>query len=71
MVEDLFGVPQFDDLAEVHDRNAVTDLTDDTKIVRDEQQRQPQLLLQVLEKVQDLTLDGDVQTGHGLVGDQE
>ena len=44
---------------------------DDVQIVRNEEIGQPQLVLQVLEEVDDLRLDGDVQGGDRLVADDE
>jgi hypothetical protein len=43
----------------------------DRKVVRDEEVRQPQLVLQVLQEVDDLRLHGDVESGDGLVEHHE
>ena len=40
-------------------------------VVRDEDVREAELPLQILEQVDDLRLDGDVEGGHGLVADDQ
>ncbi len=57
--------------AGVHDRNPVDDLRDYGEIVRNEQHGQPELRTQIGEQLQDLRLNGDIQGGGGLVGDQQ
>ena len=46
-VVDLVARPDLDDLAEVHDGDAVGDVADDREVVRDEEVRQPELRLQL------------------------
>ena len=43
----------------------------DIQVVRDEDVRQAELCLEVLEQVEDLRLHGDVERGDGLVADDE
>ena len=62
---------ELDDLAEVHDHHAVGDVPDDVQVVRDEDVRQPEVVLEVLEQVEDLRLHGDVERGHRLVADDQ
>ena len=69
--EELFGPGHFDDLPGVHQRHAVGHAGDHREVVRDEQQPHALLALQVLQEVEDLLLDGHVERGGGLVGDQE
>ena len=47
------------------------DLRDDAEIVRDEEDAHAELALQPAEEVEDLRLDGHVEGGRRLVGDQE
>ncbi len=54
----------------VHDNNALRSLGDDTQIVRDQDDRGAELLLQFQDQVQDLRLDRHVQGSCRLVGDQ-
>lgn len=68
---DLLGGPLLHDPAQVHDADPVGHVLHDGQVVADEQVGQAQLLLQVLHEVEDLGLDGHVQGGHGLVGDDE
>mgnify|MGYP000902678350 CR=1 FL=1 len=64
-------VGELDDPAQVHDRDAVRDLPDDRQVVRDEDVGDPELVLQVLEQVDDLRLNGDVERGDGFVANDE
>ena len=64
---DLLPRPDLDDLAEVHNGHTVGDMTHDGEIVCDEQIRESELLLQLLQEVHDLRLDRDVERGNGLV----
>ena len=57
--------------AEVHDAHRVRDVLDDREVVRDEEVREAEVLLQPLEQVDYLRLDGHVQRGNGLVADYE
>ena len=71
IAENVVQVARFDDLAAIHDDHVVGHVRDHAEIVGDHQQRHAQLGLQVLHEAQDLGLDGDVQRGGGLVGDQQ
>src|ERR1700739_1369142 len=55
--EDLLPGRHLDDLAEIHDRDTVGHVLDNGQIVADEEQREAELLLQVLEQVDNLCLD--------------
>ena len=70
LVEDR-GRGPLDDLAQVHDRDPVRDVAHDTEIVRDEDVGEVELVLEVVEQVDDLGLDGDVQGRDRLVGDDQ
>src|SRR5262245_27370243 len=71
VVDDIVAAADLDDLAAEHDGNAVADVVDDREVVADEEVREAQLLLEVLEQVQDLRLDGDVEGARRLVADDE
>ena len=58
-------------LPEVHDGHAVGDVAHDREIVGDEEVREPELRLEILEQVDDLRLDRDVERGHRLVADDQ
>ena len=68
---DLIPLRELDDLAQVHDHHPVGDVADDVQVVRDEHVRQPEVLLQVLQQVEDLRLHEDVERRHGLVADDQ
>ena len=61
----------FDQAAGVHHSDAVRHLRDYGKIVGDEQHRQREFLAQLAEQVEHLRLDGDVERGRRLVGNQQ
>jgi hypothetical protein len=48
----------------------VRDLGDDPEVVGDEQDRGPEVLLELVHELEDLRLDRDVERGRGLVGDE-
>jgi hypothetical protein len=70
-LEDLAGRALLDDAAGVHNRHAVAHLGHDAEVVSDEQQRHAGPPLEVLEHVEVLGLDGDVEVGGRLVGDDQ
>ena len=70
-VEHLGGGRGLDDLAGVHDEDTVGPAGDDTHVVGDEHDGHVEALPEVVEEIEDLGLDGDVEGGGGLVGDQE
>src|SRR3546814_15055776 len=51
--------------------NAVADLCRDTQVMGDEQHRQAELGLEVLEQGENLRLHRDIQCRDGLVGDED
>src|SRR5947209_20323183 len=67
----LGAVGDFNDLAEIHDRDAPADMLDDGYIVGNEQIGKPELLLQIAEQVDDLRLNRDVERRNRLVADDE
>ena len=75
VVEDAVGGAVFDDPAVLHDGDAVSGLIaglgDDGEVVRDEERGEVVLRTEVAEEGEDLGLDGDVEGGGGLVGDEE
>jgi len=64
-------VRRLDDLAGIHDGHALTDLGDDAKIVRDEEEGEAERLTQPAQQNENLELHGDVERRRGLVGDEE
>ena len=59
------------DLAGVHHRNLVAHLGHDPQVVGDEDEGHAGRALQVLQQIQVLELDGHVEIGRGLVGDDD
>src|SRR5881275_3043952 len=71
VVEDLLLVPLLDDPAGVHDEDPVGDVGDDAEVVRDQDDRRAEVALQVLDQLQDLSLDRHVEGRGRLVCDQQ
>ncbi len=69
--EHLVHRPCLDRTAEVHHTHPVGDVPHHRQIVRDEEVRRPQLLLEPPKKIEHSRLDGDVQRGHRLVQHQQ
>src|SRR5262245_25136217 len=58
--EDLLSRSTLDNPAGVHDEDPFAELADDGEVVTDEQNRQPKLLVQPDQQVQDVRLDRHV-----------
>ena len=54
-----------------HDRDPIGERGDDAQVVRDQQNREAALAPFAVDQPQDLELDGDIQCGGRLVGDQD
>ena len=67
----LVGRRGLDDLARVHDRDAVRELEQQREVVRDEEDRAAEVALQVLDLLEDLALHDDVERRRRLVHDQQ
>ena len=71
VLEDLGGRALLDDLAEVHDRDAVGHLAHGLEIVAYQQVAEVALALDAAQQTEDLPADGDVERGGGLVEQQD
>jgi len=70
-LEQVVGRRRLDDLARVHDRDPVAELDEQREVVRDEQDGEPELALQLLDLLQDLALDDHVERSRRLVHDDQ
>lgn len=61
----------FNDAPSVHDGDAIGDLGNDTEVVSDKQEREFHFAAQSLEQFEDLFLNGDIESGGGLVGNEQ
>ena len=64
---DGVAVGQLHQVAQIHHRNTVGNILHDVQVVGDEHIGQVQLLLQILQQIDDLALNGNVQSGDGLI----
>ena len=71
VVEEPRRVAHFDDAAEVHHGRAPADVLDEPQIVRDEEIREPQFLLQLDQQIHHLRLNRHVERRDRLVRDDE
>jgi hypothetical protein len=71
MIEEVRLRRDLDQPPEIHHRHALAHVAHDGQVVRDEEEREPELTLEVGEQVQDLRLDRDVEGGHGLVAHEK
>ena len=63
--------PDLDDHTEVHHGDPVRHVVHHAEVVRDEDVRQLEVVLEVVEEVDHLCLDRNVERGHRLVGDDQ
>ncbi len=70
-VEQITFVCQLDDATQIHHCYAVSNVLDDRKIVADEQQRQAKFILEILQKVDNLSLDRNVECRDCFVTNDE
>ncbi len=71
LVEDIAGGAAFSHPPGIQDSQPVAGLGDHTQVVGDQDDRDMEGLLQVAQQSEDLRLDGHVQGGGRLVGDQQ
>ena len=69
--EDALDRALLDDVAAIHDDDAVGHLRDDGHVVRDEEHRHAVLALETVDQREDLGLDRDIERRGRLVGDQQ
>lgn len=70
-IEHRVGRPDFHDASQIHHRNPMREMPHHAQIVRHEQDREPQPLLQLQQQVEYLRLHGNIQCRYDLVGDQQ
>ena len=71
VIEDILQRAVFHDLAGVHDGHLVAALRHDAQVMGDEHHRRAEFLFQLVYHPHHLGLDGHVQGGGGLVGQQQ
>src|ERR1022692_4717922 len=71
LVEDVVLAGLLRGPAGIHDHHVVGDVRDDPEVMSDHDERRVGLLLQAEQQVEDLRLDGGIQRGGGLVGDDQ
>ena len=67
VLEKLLTVSKLNKRSQVHNTNTVTDVLHHGKVVCNKQVSQPTLSLKLLQKVDNLCLDGNVQSRNGLI----
>jgi len=70
-LEELIRRGDFDELAEIHNADAIAHVLDDGQVVGDEQVREVELMSKVEKQVEDLRLDRDVERRDSFIADDE
>ena len=70
-VKDLVDGRKFNDLPEIHDRHAVAHMANHRQAVGNDHHRQPELVLQAFQQIDDLRLDGNIQRRDGFIAKQQ
>ena len=65
------GRRRLHDLARVHDRDPVRELEQQREVVRDEEDREAEVALEILDLLEDLALHDHVERGRRLVHDHQ
>jgi hypothetical protein len=71
LVEDLAHRRVLDDAAAIHDEDAVAEPGHHAERMGDQHDRGVAAALELAHEIEDLRLDGDVERGGGLIGDQQ
>ena len=71
IVVDIVNWAQLDDFAQIHHSDAIADMPHHAEVMRDEEIGQVQLVLQLFHQVDHLLLNGDIEGGDWLIGDDE
>ena len=71
LVEDRAHAARLHDAAGIHHQHAVAEAGNDAKVVRDEDDRHAEFMLQAPDELKNLRLHGHVERRGGLVGDQQ
>ena len=61
----------FNDASGVHDGDTIGDLGNDTKVVSDEEKSEFHFAAELVEQFEDLFLHRDIESGGGLIGDEQ
>ena len=71
ILEDLVCKAVFHDLPGIHDGHAVCHIGDDAEVMRDVDDGHVQFLLQLLDELEDLSLNGYVECGGRFIADED
>ena len=70
-MEDAFRFTGLNDFPLIHHDDAVREVADHAEVVGDENHGQVEVLAKAFEEIEDLGLDGDIERGDRLIGDDE
>ena len=71
VAENVIDLPRFHDLSVIHNHDFISHVGNHPEIVGNHQDRHPELLLHRLDQLEDLRLNGHIQSCRGFVRDQE
>jgi hypothetical protein len=67
MIDNLRRIAELDEFTAVHHRNPMTNMPDDSNIMADKDNRQIELYLQSHQKIDNLSLQGDIEGRDGFI----
>ena len=71
MMKDFMGRTMLDDLACIHDRNAVSDACYDAEIMRDQNHARAIFFLQITDQINDLRLNRHIKCCRRFIGNEQ
>jgi hypothetical protein len=71
LADDGLCLCHFNDFAQVHHHDPMAEVFDYSQVMRDKKEGDTALLLQILQEVDDLRLDGNVQRANRLITDEQ
>jgi hypothetical protein len=69
--ENFFNGSLLDEFSFEHNQNTIRKIGDDAKVVGDEKDGHAELIAEIAKEIENLGLDGDIEGGGGLIGDEE
>ena len=70
-IEEVLAIGHLHHLPHIHHGDSIADVFDDSKVMGDEEVGESQLISQIHQEVEDLSLDGDIQSRDGFIRDDE
>ena len=69
--ENFFNGALLDEFSFEHNQNTIGEIGDDAEVVGDEEDGHAELITEIAKEVENLGLDGDIESGGGFIGDEK